>query len=597
VNGHHVYFSTDFNDVNERDPSVLTVRDTNNDPPGLLELETTYYWAVDEVNILEDPNIWPGLVWDFETSDHINVDNFNSYGPDPALRNVWKDSITGSITKNLAEVFLETTADLVTDGNSMRFYYRNYETSGGKLVGCTAVADTVNLQAGTDWTVVGVKALVLNFRGDTANGQEPHASYTIANDRMWMSLEDGDGNEGIVRYPDMNAVMEASWHQWNIDLQDPCLTDVNMADVAKVYIGFGGVKGGATSKYGAGYQDGIGDPPRCRSALVETDITDDCITNYADVDVMAGDWLQYDYNVPAVAITGAPIGWWKLDEGMGATAYDSAGDNDGNVFDASWSVGYPNDPCDSGLHFDADAIAFYDRVVCAERTGTDPGSYPAELMPDTFTVACWVKLDSFAAWGTFVSNGVDNELGDQSGFSLCARGWAGTDNFCLGIRTEPDIYYVETTSTYETDTWYHLAATYNDANMVYIYVDGELAPCELYSRMGTFVEGPTDVGGPIRWISLDSNSYPDYFLIGTASLDDLPDWWYADASIDDVRVYDYALPPGEIVTLAEQGPARYHEVTSVANLYDLEVKLSKKVNFRDYVILADHWLEGPVLWP
>jgi hypothetical protein len=598
-----VYFSTDFNDVNERDPSVRTVESDPCYPPGVLDLNTTYYWTVDEVNNLEDPNIWPGLVWDFTTADHITVDNFNSYGPDPALRNVWKDSITGSISKNGAEVFVASEPNRTAPGNSMMYYYRNYNMSGGSPVGSTAVADTVNLEAGTDWTVVGVKALVLNFYGDPANGQEPHASYTIANDRMWVALEDGDAvpKTGIVRYDtehgyDLNDVKETEWHEWNIDLADPCLADVNLANVAKLYIGFGGVKGGATSKYGAGYQDGVGDtvwfddiqlfPPRCRSALVETDFTGDCITDYADVDIMARDWLQYDYNVPAVAISSPPIGWWKLDEGEGAIAYDSAGDNDGNVIDASWVAGYPNDPCDPNhaLHFDGDGIAAYDRVICAERIG---GSYPAELMPATFTVACWVKVDSFEYYETFVTNGVDQGTTGaySSGFYLYAATDDDVGDFGLGIRTEPDMYYVDTPDIYETGTWYHLAGTYTDANTASVYVDGQLAVSE-------------NVGGPIRWTEPDPNNYYNTFAIGA-----LPDrngllyWFYAKATIDDVRVYNYALSYGQIVTLAEQGPVLYHDLISPANIYDLEAKTSKKVNFRDYAILADHWLEGPTLWP
>ncbi|MHC4500837.1 MAG: hypothetical protein ACYS21_17195, partial [Planctomycetota bacterium] len=307
ADSHEVYFSTYFNDVNDRDPCVLTVRGPNNyDPCGVLEFSTLYYWAVDEFNAAADPNRWFGVVWNFTTDDHFTVDDMESYGPDPAMRNVWKDQWTGSISKNLAEVFVETDPNFAHSGKSMRYYYRNYEMSGGKPAGCTAEASTADLGAGTDWTASGVEALVLYFYGDTANGQEPHASYTIANDQMWVSVEDGVGNEGIVRYPDMNAVMEAEWHEWNIELEDPCLSSVDMNNVAKVYIGFGGVKGGATSKYGAGYTL-FGDtvwfddievwPPRCMPELVAADFTGDCFAGYEDLDMMAGEWLETDVNI------------------------------------------------------------------------------------------------------------------------------------------------------------------------------------------------------------------------------------------------------------------------------------------------------------
>ena len=150
--------------------------------------------------------------------------------------------------------------------------------------------------------------------------------------------------------------------------------------------------------------------------------------------------------------------------------------------------------------------------------------------------------------------------------------------------------YVETASIYETNTWYHLAATYDDANNASVYVNANLAA------------GPTDVGGPIRWVSSDTNSYPNDFKIGLFYYPDIFGYGYfcADSRIDDVRYYDYALSQGEIAVLAEKyapGEDVYQPVPSVANLTDPEAQFSRKVNFLDYRILADHWLEEPPLWP
>ena len=134
-------------------------------------------------------------------------------------------------------------------------------------------------------------------------------------------------------------------------------------------------------------------------------------------------------------------------------------------------------------------------------------------MPDTFTIACWVKMDQFEYFGTFVSNGHDSD--DECGWYIYNYGWIGENgqDFGLGIRTEtgPAMYYLETESIYETNTWYHLAATYDDANTASIYVDGLLAA------------GPADVGGPMRWVSPDGTSvsqnmgYPPNFKIGVLS--------------------------------------------------------------------------------
>jgi hypothetical protein len=510
---------------------------------------------------------------------------------------VWDDywvNETGS------EIFLEADANFVRSGKSLKYDYDNIYTKGGKQLGSVIDADAVDLDVGTDWTYGGAKAMQLFFIGDPCNS-------ATENDRMWVELEDTSSNTGLVIYgdngEDPNNVKKDTWTTWHIDLAifDAC--GVSLSNISKVHMGFGSYSRTGQSKAGGSgtvYFDDITiQPPYCRSGLVISDITGDCVTDELDLRLMAGDWLEYDYNVPAVAISGAPIGWWKLDEGMGATTADSsANSNHGDIIHASWVGGYPNDPCDSGQHFDGDGIARYDKVVCAELDGNNPGTYPAELMPDTFTVACWVKLDNFNYYGTFVVAGDDyGTMGTQScGFYLYGNNPdtdlydrdapASIGTFGLGTSTDGSMAYIATSSIYETDTWYHVAGTYDDdANTAAVYVDGKLAA------------GPTDVGGPLTWINQATSSYPDQFAIGGLPERDTEDWYYANGTIDEVRVYNYAMPHGEVVTLAEQGPAVYQEVTSAANIYDLEAKTFKKVNFMDYGLVADHWLEGPVLWP
>jgi len=64
--GHELYLGTDFDDVNNSDPSVfIGALDTNSYNPGGLSYDTTYYWAVDEVNGVDT---WYGDVWSFTTS-------------------------------------------------------------------------------------------------------------------------------------------------------------------------------------------------------------------------------------------------------------------------------------------------------------------------------------------------------------------------------------------------------------------------------------------------------------------------------------------------------------------------------------------------
>ncbi|MHC4175447.1 MAG: hypothetical protein ACYST5_21255, partial [Planctomycetota bacterium] len=66
TDGHKVYFSTSFNDVNDR-VGAMTQSVASYAPPQRLDLGTTYYWRVDEVNGPPDFTVYEGDVWSFTT--------------------------------------------------------------------------------------------------------------------------------------------------------------------------------------------------------------------------------------------------------------------------------------------------------------------------------------------------------------------------------------------------------------------------------------------------------------------------------------------------------------------------------------------------
>jgi hypothetical protein len=62
---HNLYFSTDFDDVNERNVvAIVGLTDPCYHSPR-LDLDQTYYWAVDGVNTLHGDSPWEGDVWSF----------------------------------------------------------------------------------------------------------------------------------------------------------------------------------------------------------------------------------------------------------------------------------------------------------------------------------------------------------------------------------------------------------------------------------------------------------------------------------------------------------------------------------------------------
>lgn len=98
---------------------------------------------------------------------------------------------------------------------------------------------------------------------------------------------------------------------------------------------------------------------------------------------------------------------------------------------------------------------------------------PAALEPgDAFTAAAWVSLDSMTQWG-----GIIGRVQDDGG---AERGWLlgyGRTGFAMAVSTEGaddgdgDLTYLYAAEAAELGRWYHVAATYDGAQMR-LFVDG-----------------------------------------------------------------------------------------------------------------------------
>ena len=240
---HELYFSTNFNEVNDRSISPA-YPGSNSYDPGALELNTTYYWAVDEVNLAAAVTTWYGEVWQFTTASHLVVDNFTSYSDNYALWNVWDDFAENNTR---AQIFIET--DPSYDGKSLKFVYNNTVKMVGNVYGSWTDADTVDLQVGSDWTLGGAKALRLAFYGDPGNS-------ATSNDKLYIAL-DGVTVESSY-HPDANTLNVAKWQEWAIDLEDFNSAGVDLKSVSRISIGIG-TYGGSLTAGGTGtvYFDNI----------------------------------------------------------------------------------------------------------------------------------------------------------------------------------------------------------------------------------------------------------------------------------------------------------------------------------------------------
>jgi len=222
---HEVQLSTDEQAVIDGTAPVVSVSETSYDT-GELQLAQTYYWKVNEVNEAETPTTWESALWSFTTSDHVVVDDFESYNdldPDDPESNriflAWLDGYevptNGSLVGYGQSPFTEQS--IVHGGKqSMPFFYAN--------TGSAAYSEAeLTLSPSQDWTKHGVKILSLWFFGDVSN--------TAA--QMYVKVNGTkvayDGNPS-------NLAL-AGWQVWNIDLAS---LGVDLQNVTKLGIGIDG---------------------------------------------------------------------------------------------------------------------------------------------------------------------------------------------------------------------------------------------------------------------------------------------------------------------------------------------------------------------
>jgi hypothetical protein len=221
---HDVHISTDQQAVIDGTAPVATVAEPSYGPLA-LDLDMTHYWKVNEVNEAETPTTWESAIWSFTTTDHLIVDDFESYNDlDPGdpesnrIFSVWIDGYdvptNGSLVGYENAPFCEQT--IVYGGKqSMPLAYSN---TGG----ATYSEAELTLTPAQDWTASGVKTLTVHFHGAVGNTGQ-----------LYLKVN------GIkVPYDgDAANLARAWWHLWNIDLAS---LGVDLQKVTKLAIGIDG---------------------------------------------------------------------------------------------------------------------------------------------------------------------------------------------------------------------------------------------------------------------------------------------------------------------------------------------------------------------
>jgi len=208
---HEVYLGTD--------PNALVLSKTVTQSRVALtdlgaEYDRTYYWRVDEVNEAATPASWEGPVWSFSTPAYSVVDDFETYNDRcDRVYYVWKGGTANSenLDCGVAAYSGNGTGSAVGHDNppyaeraivhngqqSMPFAFDN--TSGSTVSEATRTFDVAQ-----DWTLGGIKTLVLFFYGEPGNGAG----------QLYAKIN----NTKVVYSGGANAMAMGLWKQWNIDL-------------------------------------------------------------------------------------------------------------------------------------------------------------------------------------------------------------------------------------------------------------------------------------------------------------------------------------------------------------------------------------------
>jgi hypothetical protein len=526
--GHIVHLSAELSDVDADRPAGSGPQDANTFDPGGLELGTTYYWRVDEIN---DPCTWPGNVWSFTTADHLVIDDFEAYrtadGYDPNskwVHEVWIDP----------GVYLSMDQTHGCSKKAMGLSFSYYRTS-------TYSEAVRTFGAPQDWTKAGARALELFFFGANQNSTA----------QMYLALHDGT-TEKLVLYPsDANDITKAVWQPWRIELED--LNGIDLSHIRSIAIGFASE---ADDPYGSGSGTVFFDDIRLYSSrcleenIPAVDLNADCLVDFRDFNEMALDWLETGHRVyPAVAPR-PPLAWYKFDGDPGDAAGMAHGQPRGSP---TYAQGVYGQAIRLNGYKDAVEIAGAASLFSRITTGITIAfwQYGADSPHHTDTLCCSNYTYGLEGPAIAINLGCWKQPGKYNWD--CGQPWSFAGRLSGSHRYRSEW----------SGRWTHWAFTKDAlAGEMKVFLNGRLHN----SREGANL--------PISGITS--------FEIGSG--------WYGgyDGLIDDFRIYDYALSQPEIVHVATAGTG----VFDLPLMVPADLNGDNRIDFSDFARLAEHWLEN-----
>jgi hypothetical protein len=237
--------------------------------------------------------------------------------------------------------------------------------------------------------------------------------------------------------------------------------------------------------------------------------------------------VAWEYN------RGKPLSWWKLDECTGTTAYDSGAlGNNGTITIGATGANTSIGTCSSGTSTEAWNNGTTGKLNSSlDFDGTDDTIAISTIATDVeeITVAAWINREG--GYGAY--RAILNSNGWAAGFLHWQFRTNDTFGFSVNGSSPAD---VESTTTFTTSGWHHVATTYDsNSKVVSIYVDGEL---DKQTTLTTARE--VDISSAVLHIGS----------------------WNADrhfnGKIDDVRIYNYEMTSQQIHEIYNAGAVNFN---------------------------------------
>ncbi|MFB0524015.1 MAG: LamG domain-containing protein, partial [Phycisphaerae bacterium] len=235
---------------------------------------------------------------------------------------------------------------------------------------------------------------------------------------------------------------------------------------------------------------------------------------YWRIDNVQANGVVVSGDIWSFTTSGKLVGWWKLDESSGTTAHDSSGrGNHGTLIgDTQWVA----DGLIGGALYFNDSNDTTCRVeIPTEGMSASAGTIAlqAKLSPNPPSTEVFTRYFFGHTTIPYYNNRIQLYL-DQTTMTL-DLGLGDSHNRKMNM------------APLDVETWYHIALTWNDGTYV-VYLDGQKLATGTYTGLSTI--------NTIANIGNDGGELDEAF----------------DGTIDDVRIYNYALGEGDILALVRE---------------------------------------------